>query len=360
MDEFWFCNACRSMNRGDAEHCYHCRAPKSDATLATIEIRNLDGVMLPGVESFDLSPDRAMLSREPYRAAWRIGYVSAAILLATIVFQFGLATACAIQVAAAMVPDYSAGPWAGPLLLASAAGYALSLGLAAVVHSAFLGRIDGNVQSLGGGQPQFGSARASLWWLESVLWFVRANLVIWIPALLILGAEGIAGPYSSHFTQRAILLPGMLLAWLAFRILGNPLKSLGRPNSLLNDLTGRLALRETPAGQVAIWSGAWLAARLIDTVLIVVLVVSFELWAILGAVGLLEFASHPDPTSAGLGLTTSYPALIPLVVMAELAANAIAVGLLARLTVSLCRAEKVRRDWVLAAAGVPNEIRSVS
>ena len=352
MQEFWFCEACKSMNRGDADHCYRCRAPRARATMATIHERHLADVMMPGVDKLEQGTARAMLAGYPYNDVGPMGYIAAAVLIPPILFQLGFLLYEVANLVSLIAPDrYFLGAGWSLLLQVCLGGYALFVVIAAVIHSIFLALTNTNVPSLGGGTPRFGSPRAAAWWIEAALWAWRANLTVWIPLYLGIRSMEVLGLFGLVFA--------LALVWLAIRYLHNPLYSLQKPRRLLEDLTSRLALRgSSDGGLPSMWSAAWGTARMVDVITPLVVVVAAIIVVIAAFIQMTRTTTGSPPASElsfASSLTTLSAALI-LIVMVEVVANIIALALLARLTLSLSHSQKVRRSWVVASAGRPSDV----
>jgi hypothetical protein len=347
VQEFWFCEACKSMNRAGTERCYHCRAPRSGATMATVHERHLADMVMPGVDQLDPSEARALVSQHEYTTAWPLGYMAVLLLIPPLLFQAGL-MGCAMVLAGAVLAPWSYslsdGWWVA--LAACTAGFTFTLVLAAVVHSAFLWLTDANVPSLGGGSPRFAPWRAAMWWIESALWALRADAIIWVPIYLGDRAGLLVGPFGLVLT--------FSLMWLAIFLFGGPLHNVRKPARLLEDLTGRLALPGSSDESLpGLWSASWGTARLIDalTPLVVlvgsiVIVVSFVVQQMRMATG-----SPPAVELDFMSSVRTLAVLLILLALVESVANMIALGLLARLTASLAGNQKARRRWVLWSAG---------
>jgi hypothetical protein len=350
MQEFWFCEACKSMNRGDAANCYKCRAPRAQATMATVHERRLADITMPGVD--ELTPDhaRALLARYPYSAAWPIGYASIALLAPPVLFQLGFLLCEVAYLIALVAPNsYSLGAGWSLLVAICAGGYGLSILVAAVVHSVFLALTDANVPSLGGGQPRFAPPRAAAWWIESALWAWRANATVWIPLYIGIVSMSVVGLFGIVFA--------MALIWLATKYLRNPMYSLRKPARLLEDMVGRLSLRgSNDTGLPGLWSAAWSTARMIDVISPVVVIGGGFIIVVAQIIQMMREASGSAPASelTFIGSLTTMSAVLVLLLMAEVAANTIALVLLARVTWSLSDSEKVRRKWVVQSAGWPS------
>jgi hypothetical protein len=347
MQEYWFCETCKSMNRGDADNCYRCRAPRARATMATIHERHLEGVMMPGFDKLEPGVARAMLAQHPYNPAWPYAYASVALLIPPIAFQVGLLLYEVAYLIALVAPDrYSMGATWSLVLAICLGGFGASLVLAGVVHSIFLGLTDMNVPSLGGGEPRFAPPRAFAWWIESGLWALRANLTVWGPLAIGLKSMEVVGLFGLAFA--------LMLLTVTTRYFHNPLYSLGKPARLLEDLIARLALRgSSDRGLASMWSGAWSTARLIDVITPLVVVVGAIVMVVASFIQMTREAFGTAPASELNYLSSFYTlaALLVLLVVAEVVANIIALLLLARITLSLSDSQRARRQWVVQSAG---------
>jgi len=355
MQEFWFCEACKSMNRGDADHCYRCRAPRARATMATIHERHLADVMMPGVDKLEQGTARAMLAGYPYNDVGPMGYIAAAVLIPPILFQLGFLLYEVANLVSLIAPDrYFLGAGWSLLLQVCLGGYGLFVVIAAVIHSVFLALTNTNVPSLGGGTPRFGTPRAAGWWIEAALWAWRANLTVWIPIYLGIRSMEVLGLFGLVFA--------LALVWLAVRYLHNPMYSLQKPVRLLEDLTSRLALRGSSDGGLAsMWSAAWGTARMVDVITPLLVVVGAIVMVLAAVIQMTRTTTGSPPASElsfASSVTTLSAALI-LIVVVEVVANIIALALLARLTLSLAHSQKVRRSWVVTSAGWPSGVPPV-
>jgi hypothetical protein len=346
MQEYWFCEACKSMNRGDADRCYRCRAPKARATMATVHERRIEDVLMPGVDRLEPGEARAMLAQHPYSAAWPIGYVSAVLLVVAAVFQFVLALVLAAPLLSLIRPSFALGNGWYVAVAGLSLGFTVASLVAAVAHSVFLGLTDMNVPSLGGGQPRFEPLRAGLWWIEAAGWALRAYLTVWIPLFIGLMAMEVLGLFG--------ILLAMALLYMSGRLFRDPLYSLRKPVRLLDDLIRRLSVRGDTGGLASTWSIAWIAARLIDTLGPVLLTCAWLIAVAAAFVQAVRSANGGGPLYDLGQIVTEVYALSVLLLVLEVIANAIALCLLARLTLSLSSSQRVRRDWVVESAGRPS------
>jgi hypothetical protein len=351
MQEFWFCEACKSMNRGDAANCYRCRAPKAHTTMATVHEQRLEDVLVPGVHQLEQSQAAALLNTYSYAAAWQIGYVSAALLLLPIVFEIGLIAVCLANIVAMLAPQvYSTGSALEQLWPVCLVGYIATLLLAGALHSVFLSIADANVPSLGGGQPRFGPLRAGSWWIESAGWALRAILAVWAPVLI--GLQFMNAMSYFGFLAAFGLLFGLAMIWVSIRVFGSPMEALSKPARLLDDLTKRLSVPGSPSGLVSIWSGAWGTARLVDTLAPLAVLGTYLVLIVLAVVDFMRAAGGAGPLLDIWSLVAAAAFLLEASAVLQLGADLIALVLLIVITLSLCASEKVRRHWVVESAGL--------
>jgi hypothetical protein len=320
--------------------------------MATVHERRLKDVAIPGVDRLAGGQAAAMLAQNSYVPAWPVGWLSAVLLVFAGLVEVGLAAVVAAQLIPLIVPGtYVLGDRWSYLLLVGTLAYALTLVVAAGFSSVFLGLIDMNVPSLGGGTPRFGRWRAAAWWIESDLWFARAAIVVPGWALLGVMTRSYTGLVSG-------LIVGGVFFYSAFRLLGSPLYALRKPARLLDDLTRRLSVRGTgDAGLAGMWSAAWTTARLISIlspliyltiyiVAVIVISVSHLSAAYISANLQSNFGDFLNPSGFALTAVAAWV----LVWTVSLVADLIALFLLARITLSLSDSERVRRQWVLASA----------
>jgi len=342
MQEFWFCSRCSSMNRATARQCYKCRATREQATLARVHERHLEDVAMPGVDQLD--PGQAIaMARGSYVTTWLLGRLSAVPICFAGIFTLGLALGdLALLMPLARSGTYELGPSGLVLILASSTGLGISVVGAMILSSIYLGLLDRNVSSLGGGTPRFGPWRAAAWWIESWLWFVRAWLLVYGPLWFGFWVMG-----NVSFIIGLLLIVPLYVA--GFALLGNPMYALRKPARLLEDLLRRLSLSGSGDSPLAaMWSGAWMSARLI-VLLYPFIFLGIDLVAVLLLAARLQpdVANFVDPH----GVAVLMVAAFFLVVGVALAADAVAFFLLGRITLSLCGSERDRRRWVLAGTG---------
>ena len=342
MQEFWFCEACKSMNRASVQQCYRCHAPKSVFTMATVQQR-VGAVLTPGLDEEHREVAWALMVRQTYISAWRLGYLSAALL--GFVILAGIAWLAAEIVT--MVSLHSLYPilfndhrtneinvaW---VLLAG------TFLFAAIVHSVFLGLTSMDAPALGSGSPRFDTYRAFLWWIEATLWWFRAALAFVIPPLLFLAALILENVVFG-------VLLGIVWTVCAFWLLGDPITSLGKPRRLLADLYERLGVPgASDARIVTYWAAAWGTARGI------VYAIAAVIWIVGIAMVVLVFFGRPlsisfDPAPQNQS-DAALTLLIDVGAVIEVLAEGTALLLLMRITIELARRQRTREQWVLGGA----------
>jgi hypothetical protein len=341
MQEYWFCEACKSMNRASARLCYRCRAPKESSTMATVRERQPGTVLTPGLDEADRQLAWTLMARHRYQSAWQLGYVSAGLLaavgvavLAVLVLELG------IVVSRRSVEPLPATDPLFLLLLLAVLALPL-LGLAAVVaHSIFLALTTLNAPALGGGSPRFDPLRAGLWWIESTLWAIRAGLAFVVPPFVCLVGLFMGGLIFG-------LASGIVWFVLAYWLLGDPITSLTKPRRLLQDLYERLAIPGSPDTRVVSWWAlCWGAARGISYATAAVIYLAIMVVGILSVFGLfVGFEIEPaSPEQSALAFTV----LAVFVGLAQLICDGIAWYLLVVITVELSRRQRAREAWVLS------------
>lgn len=341
MQEFWFCEACKSMNRADADRCYRCRAPKIQATMATVRQRQSGVVLTPGLDEEHREVAWTLMLRQTYISAWKLGYVAAALLfLVIVVGMFTAAIEIALMVSRGSPTPVDPGSVRGPILPTALLALGLTGLCAAVIHSVFLGLTSMDAPALGSGSPRFDPVRAGLWWIESSLWAIRAGLAFIGPPFLCVFAISIGGPVLG-------LLGGLAWAVCFFWLFGDPIASLGKPSRLLKDLWERLTVTGSSDSRiVTLWSGAWGMARGVD------FAIAAMVYATIAVMYVANFlASRFDVSiwgSSSDDVTLMAILLADLVVAVEWIADGVALYLLAQVTIELSRRQRIREKWVLA------------
>jgi hypothetical protein len=353
MQEFWFCSACSSMNRGDTARCYKCHALKAQATLATVAERQPGVVLTPGLDEEHREIAWALMSANRYISAWRLGYVAGALLIA-----FPILTLAMIAVLAlVLLGGGGVGPVAargqvapGMAILFVALELAGSLCFLAMVatHSAFLALTSMNSPALGSGQPRFGPVRSFFWWVESYLWAWWGLQVFLIPVYLVLGVLLLFQLLATFGLILGVLI-GLLciyiVRWL-LEALGGPIASIGKPKRLLQDLTLRLGVPGASDTRfVGLWGMSWAWARGIEFVVILSPVL----------VGLLLLAVFFYAWQAGLQLQPApadqsavfFVILFLLPIVLHMAADLFGYYTLGRATIEMSKRQRTREEWVI-------------
>lgn len=343
MQEFWFCDVCKSMNRAAADVCYSCRAPKTRASFASVQARAAGAVLTPGLDEEHRQAAWSLMANNRYVSAWRLGYLSAALLAATIV---ALLVFPALDLAAMISRRTSdpqalleTGSWIVPVVVLGAVVIILA---AVVVHSVFLGLADLDVPALGGGTARFGPLRAGLWWIESALWAFRAALAFVVPPMLCLLGLAFGGVIFG-------LVSGLVWFALAYNVLGDPVTCLTKPHRLLADLYARLALPDSTDGRIVTWwAMAWGVARGISYAvgaviyLTIVLVVILSIFTPIGLT-LVSEGEGPAAVSSGAAML-----LVDLVALVQIVADVVSLVLLYQITLELVARQRIRERWVLS------------
>jgi hypothetical protein len=348
MQQFWFCEGCKSMNRVSSDWCYRCGAPKATMTMATVNEAASGAVLTPQLDEEHREVAWALMARHSYTSAWGLGYFAAGLLFLTVAVAVALfAAEVALMLSHRTLDPLSItiDPDSVQLTALRTGAFAfIGTAIAAVVaHSIFLALTSTNTAALGSGSARFSVERAAWWWIESYLWAIRAGLAFIVPPLLCILAIGLIG-----------IVPGLILGavWFAcaFAVLGDPISSLGKPKRLLEDLYGRLALKDSPDSRmVSLWAMAWGTARGVSYA------VASGTYILLLLLTVMQFIGY----FAGFRLTSGSNAEInfvailirDIIVVTELVADGIALILLARVTLELAHRQRVREEWVLS--GVP-------
>jgi hypothetical protein len=364
MQEAWFCENCRSMNRAQSNVCYRCHAPKAGATLATVRDQRPVDVAIPGIDHLDGGRAAALLSRT-YQDVSALGYLAAAILgIAAVASAVTLFLTALVVLLASTAGNVSLSPGAAAVLLIAGGVGSLAVPAGILLDSIFLGLTTRNVPALGGGQPSFGPLRAGLWWLEAGFWVLAASFVVWsLPGIVILlmAASMILG-----FEVFGLIgLVGVVIAieWtrrelsISFNVFRYSLAALRRPARPLNELASRLGAKGSAGHDlVGLWSASWVTGFAI-TIFMPLLGLGIGVAAI--AVVLVAALAGIDvrmPSAAELDWAERvFEAL--MAVVATLAAL-LAIFFMTRLTLWLTRAQRDRRRWVLSAAGRPGGLHA--
>ena len=340
MQEFWFCASCKSMNRASSQQCYRCKARKTEATLATVANRQQDVVLTPGLDEEHREVAWTLMFRQKYISAWKLGYLAAGLIFATL----AVSAFTAVQTVVIVIVGSSlraGGPNGGQVALLGVTGLA-SLGvgvLMVVVHSVFLCLTSMNAPALGSGSPRFDPARAAVWWIESALWAIRGGLAFVIPPMLAVFGLLIGGRIFG-------LAIGVVWSICAFWLLGDPITNLGKPKRLLADLWDRLGVPGSANSRtVTLWSFAWGTARGISYLVSAMLFLAI---IVLAFAGLFIGMMGQEITPASQDQTILVGRLIAdFILIVEFVADGIGLYLLARVTLELARRQRTREEWVL-------------
>jgi hypothetical protein len=356
MQEFWFCSACKSMNRGITTRCYRCNAQREQTTLATVAERPAGVVLTPGLDDEHREVASALMSTHRYISAWLLGYVSAALL-----FLFPVVATLAFVDLVAMVIGYNLlDPKVGTVqfdpaqvqlllllwLAANVVGF-----LAVTVHSVFLALTSMNTRALGSGTPRFGPVRAFFWWTESILWAWWGLQVFFLP-LYVAITLGILYNVLNMFglilgAAVAILL--ILIMKEALGALGGPLASIGKPKRLPQDLLERLGVPgDSDTRWAGLWGTAWTAARGVEFLFFLgpLLIAAAALLLFLG---LLATGANVASASADQAVVYGY-LILGVLAAVHGAADLFGIFAMGNITVQLARRQRVREKWVMSGA----------
>jgi hypothetical protein len=341
VQESWFCAYCKSMNRAGASHCYRCHASRAQATMASVTERNPATVLTPGLDDEHREVAWELMARSTYFSAWRLGYAATALLfLAATLVLTSVATGLALVILGRDPNQASAG-LAG-LPPSAVMGFVVggSLAVAVVVHSAFLALTSMDTPGLGSGWPRFGPLRASVWWIESFLWAIRAALAFVVPPFLLVLGLALGGVIFG-------IVGGVVWFVCAYWLLGDPITCLGKPSRLLRDLHERLAVPGSADSRVVtLWATAWGMARGVDYAAAAGL---YVLAVVILAVQLLSpvtgFAFELSSGSQGV---LAAQMLAGLVAGVQVLADIVALFFLARVTYDLSDRQRIREKWVLS------------
>jgi hypothetical protein len=330
------------MNRANSQSCYKCRAPKEAATLATVSDRQPGVVLTPGLDEEHREVAWMLMARQGYTSAWKLGYVSAGLLIATLVAYavvgaMTLVTGISIALGSAISADSPASVPVVRLLAVSSSLAGLIAIVTVVVHSVFLYLTSVNMPALGSGSPRFDPIRAAVWWIESALWAIRGGLAFVVPPFFAVLATAMLGIFG--------LIAGFVWFMCAFWLLGDPVAALGKPKRLLQDMWERLGVPgSADARQVTFWSVAWGLGRGIEYA------VAGGVYLLVIVLMLIEFVvrlSGNVLAVAPAGQWLLVGTLVGIAVLViQVAADAVALFLLARITVEIASRQRVREGWV--------------
>jgi hypothetical protein len=364
MPDNWFCDSCGSLNRGQADRCYRCKSAKAKAIAATTREQRPQDALLPGADKVGAARAAARLAPHSYVDPALLGYLSA--LGFTIMFAAGLATIAGAVAAllAKLAPDvFQFTDAMGRLTVVAGAVTAAGSVLALVCHSVFLWLTTRNVPALAGGTPRFGSGRALAWWIEAWLWQLWAFCIVWIlPGILLLVILfllriGVAALGAIGF------FVALALIWYFGRYAGiridfpqYALEVLRKPARLLEDLTERLAVKDSPGRRlVSLWSTSWVVGAVIRFFLPYLVLGLWVFIVLLLAVRALAGVGGRMPSQSDLLLTEA--TFVALMGLTALLADLMAVFFMARLTLALTDAQRERRRWLVEGESpLPNQL----
>ncbi len=341
MQEYWFCESCKSMNRATADRCYRCHAPRTQATLVTVAERAPGVVLIPELDEEHRQVAWTLMARQTYISAWQLGYVAAGLLLvACLAAPLMLIAQTMLTVSGRLPADASLGALVGRLWFVIGLLY---LG-AIVVHSIFLGLTTMDTPALGSGSARFATWRAFLWWIESTLWALRGGLAFVVPVLLAWIGLVIGGLIFG-------LIIGGVWFWLAIQLLGDPVLCLGKPKRLIEDLWQRLAVRgSADARLVSLWAMAWGVSRGFAYAVSAFVYVAMLILLLLSFFGYV-FGIDLGLVGSDSGDQTYVTALAVFVAGVQLLAEGIASLLLVEITLELASRQRTRERWVTSGLG---------
>ena len=216
MTEFWVCEACKSLVRGNAPACYKCRAPRP------VEARELNvgargAQVTPGIDQgmrqvgFALAADRPPL---PTRALAVLTVIGVMVVVATTIVGAGLLAYygwALLNARTDLILDRSLAQLAGTINLVQGAAFWISLALWLIFEAFSLW----NAPLLGAGSAPRSIPAALLWWFVPVL-----NIVIPIRVVIDLharlaskGSSGqlVVGAWWACYVAAEFLMPVILV-----------------------------------------------------------------------------------------------------------------------------------------------------
>jgi hypothetical protein len=342
MQEFWFCETCKSMNRASVQQCYRCHSPKSAYTMATVHERT-GAVLTPGLDEEHREAAWSLMFRQTYVSAWKLGYVAAALLGLVVAIGFAWIVAeIATMVSSGSLVPVLVEDRRTPLVEILGVGLTGLFLATVVVHSVFLGLTSMDSPALGSGSARFDTYRAFGWWIESTLWWIRAALAFLIPPFLFFLALVLNNVIFG-------LILGVVWVVCAFWLLGDPITSLGKPRLLLADLYQRLAVPGASDGRiVTYWAVAWGTARgILYAVLSIIWVAGIFLILATFFGRPVNFEWSPAPANQTVAAVTL---LGDFVAAIEVLSEGVAMFLLMQITIELARRQRLREQWVLGGA----------
>jgi hypothetical protein len=359
MQEAWFCENCRSMNRAQSSVCYRCHAPKAQATLATVQEQRPADVAIPGIDHLDGGQAAALLGHA-YQDVSALGYLAAASLgIAALASAVTLLLTALVVLVASTAGSFRLNAAGAGVLLVAGGVSSLAVPAGILLHSVFLGLTTRNVPALGGGQPSFGALRAGLWWLEAGFWVLAASFVVWsLPgiAILLMAASMILG--FQVFGLIGLVAVVIAIEWtrreldLSLNVFRYSLAALRRPARPLDELASRLGAKGSPGHDlVGLWSASWVSGFAI-TIFMPLLGLGIAVAAV-GGVLIARLAGIDVRMPSAAELDWAQRVFEALMALVATLASLLAIFFMARLTLWLTRAQRDRRRWVVAAAGGP-------
>jgi hypothetical protein len=340
MQGYWFCDACKSMNRAGASVCYRCRRPPTAASITSVR-RQAGTVLTPGLDEEHRSVAWTLMARHRYFGAWRLGYVTAAALLMAVPATMLLSLIGAFLVIAHLGNRVAVlGNQMLPLYVYAAAGTMLAT---IILHSLFLGLASADAPALGCGDTRFGPLRGALWWIESYLWVLRAGLAFVVPPLMLLFAVTFGGPVFG-----AVL--GFIWMAIVYALVGDPVSALAKPRRLLEDLLLRSAVPgSSGARTLTWWSLAWGTAQGVTYAACGAAYFALVAMVVMNTVGSRLGSGSLVPDANGMNQVAIILTL--LLAISRAVADAVALILLSVITVEISGNQRARERWVLSGLG---------
>jgi hypothetical protein len=341
MQEYWFCESCKSMNKANARTCYRCRAPRETAAMATVTERARGTVLTPGLDENDRQIAWALMARHRYTSIWPLGYLTALLMGVVAVFEASVIILYVWWSASLdlELPAPNGDPTWGAILNVLIIMGVVSIPVI-VLHSIFLGLTALNSPALGSGNPAFDPVRCGLWWLENVFWLFLAYVVCLLPTRIALRMFPLLG-----------IVLGLMVGFIWFVVVlwlsGMGIRWLLRPRLPIIDLYERLSVPGAPSSRMTMW---WSAARGLVygvpfgwTVLWFAVILFLEVLVL----GSLLFGYGIDVASPAQ-FETSARAIYFFLGGILVLASAASYVLFAWITFELARRQRIREKWVLS------------
>jgi hypothetical protein len=302
--------------------------------MATRIERNAGTVLTPGLDEEHRAVAWALMERETYISAWRLGYLAVFLLVVAIpidVFLTALGVGFSISLtrdAHVVFNDSRLVPF-----VYAALGFVL---LTVVVHSAFLALASMDSPALGSGTARFPALRAAAWWIESYLWALRAGMAFVVPPILALFGIAVLGPAIGVFF-------GLVWMVCAVAVLGDPTQLLAKPRRLLQDLYDRSGvLGSADSRVVSLWTLAWGTAQGVAYAAACIIYLALIALVVTRVVG-LNLGVGSASASQGQAAILAIGVLIGL---SRAIADGIALLLLAGITLEISKRQHQRERWV--------------